>query len=530
MPRTSCEPQVNRPRTRRSARRENPYHNKKEQDKKEDAKEADGGNANAQKTIDLSSCLVCKAKIQFEERRYLQDVQYHYTLCFIRQGQFKEIVPPINNDETKRQYICSQQGCSMREMRYKEYCVHEGISHRKTQELMARDSTPGMKEILSRLYPMKKNVVEHKVHTDTTKMIMNNRKLPHSEPKNNVQLSKRDVEKSTITADSSRMEEEDVDDPSDTSLMCEENGKGENESKKFKSLDYSDDPDEELITPDLNKPFNCFICDGKERDGRNVNLNKDLFGARYHLAMCFYKERKFLNIIDAGPLNKNQDGFPIDELGTQFKYRCPFPTCSRNTNTRGGQQTFGYKAYSLHLARDHHLLEVALADDRRAGAAEVRAAVIQARRREGGLLERVPEVQFEEVHVCLVCNGENKEGKNLSFDPNKISSMRYHYASCFYETGVYLLEYSEHLQLDKHEDHQKNMDEDGKPKDVLGTEYKYTCKVKKCSSSSSTRKAMGLKAYCIHTANEHGVVIQIMLESEREDLRKVGIRLKAIFG
>ncbi len=101
----------------------------------------------------------------------------------------------------------------------------------------------------------------------------------------------------------------------------------------------------------------------------------------------------------------------------------------------------------------------------------------------------------------------------------------------FIITGVYLLEYSEHLQLDKNEDHEKNIGEDGKPKDVLGTEYRYTCKMKKCSlSSSSRRTAMGLKAYCIHTANEHGVVIQVMLKSEREDLRKVGIRLKAIFG
>ena len=320
------------------------------------------------------------------------------------------------------------------------------------------------------------------------------------------------------------------DDPSNISLMCEEeNGKVENESNKL-DFNYSDDPDEVLITPDINKPFNCFICDGRERDGRNLNMNKKLSEARYHLALCYYGERRFLNIIDAGPLNRNQHGFPIDEIGTQFKYRCPFPTCPKNTNTRGGQQTSGYKAYSLHLARDHHLLEVVLADDRRAGAAEVRAAVIQARRREGGLLERVPEVQFEEVHVCLVCNGENKEGKNLSFDPNKISSMRYHYASCFYDTGVYLLEYSEHLQLDKNEEHKKNIGDDGQPKDVLGTVYRYTCKVKKCSASSRSRKTMGLKEYCIHTASEHGVVIQIMLESEREDLRKVGIRLKAIFG
>ena len=523
MPRTSCEPLVNRPRTRRSGRRENPYHNKKNETKKDDIKEVE--NDKAPRTVDLSLCLLCNSKIHSEERRFLKDVQYHYTLCYFRQGQFREIVPPINNDENKRQYICSRQGCSMREMRYREYCVHEGIAHRKTQQLMVSDQTPGIKDILSRLYPIKENTA---VLTDTTKMTLNNQQMKPSEPSKSFKSSNKDVKKSTIQiAYSSRMEEEEIDDPSSISLK-DENCKVENEPKKTKTLDfdYKDDLDEDLITPDLNKPFTCFICDGRERDGRNLNLSKDLSGVKYHLAKCLYDEKNLLNFIDAGPLNRNQDGFPIDEIGTQFKYRCPFPTCPRNTATRGGQQPMGFKAYSLHLGKDHNLLEVVLSGDKRSGAAEARAAIILARRSEGGQLERVPEVQFEEVHVCLVCNGENKEGKNLSFDPNKISSLRYHYASCFYDTGVYLQNYSELFQLDQHDDHEKNIGEDGQPKDILGTIYKYTCKEKKCSS----KRKMGLKEYCIHTANEHGIVIQIMLKSEREDLRKMGIRLKAFFG
>ena len=247
---------------------------------------------------------------------------------------------------------------------------------------------------------------------------------------------------------------------------------------------------------------------------------------KYHIAKCYYEEGK-LSHIDAGPLNRNSDGSPVDEKGTMFKYRCPFNTCTQNNATRGGKKTVGYKEYALHLAKDHHQLEVVLARDRRPEAAEVRSALIQARKREGGLLERVPEVQVEEVHVCLVCNGENKEGKNLSFDRSKVSSLRYHYAQCLYDTGVYLEpRYSENFQLDKHEDHEKNIGEDGKPNDVLGTIYRYTCRQKKCSS----RRKMGFKEYCIHTADKHGIVINIMLKSENEDLKKLGIRLKEIFG
>ena len=99
-----------------------------------------------------SLCLLCNSSINLQHaKRFLQDIQYHYTLCFFKQGLLQEIVPPINNDERKRQYLCSHQGCTKREMRYKEYCVHEGISHRKTQQLMAR--TPGFENVLSCLYP-----------------------------------------------------------------------------------------------------------------------------------------------------------------------------------------------------------------------------------------------------------------------------------------------------------------------------------------------------------------------------------------
>ena len=47
----------------------------------------------------------------------------------------------------------------------------------------------------------------------------------------------------------------------------------------------------------------------------------------------------------------------------------------------------------------------------------------------------MPELIFEEVHTCLLCNGENKEGQHsqhLSFDAAKINIMKYHYASCVY--------------------------------------------------------------------------------------------------
>ena len=204
MPKLLCESQVYRPGTRRSIRRENPYHNKKNVANKEDIRE----NVSPQKRIDSTLCLLCKSKINVEARRFLQDIQYHYTLCLFREGRFREIVPPMNDDENKRQYICLRQGCSMREMRYREYCIHEGIAHSATKKLMASDSRPGLKNILSGLFPKKENTAEEKAQRDIAKMTVEPNK---NVPKINI---RKDSPKSCVRSDFSRMEEEEVDDPS----------------------------------------------------------------------------------------------------------------------------------------------------------------------------------------------------------------------------------------------------------------------------------------------------------------------------
>ena len=75
------------------------------------------------------------------------------------------------------------------------------------------------------------------------------------------------------------------------------------------------------------------------------------------------------------------------------------------------------------------------------------------------------------VCCAMPINGENKEGQHLSFDAAKINSMKYHYASCYYDSGVYLKMYPTGEQ---------NSDEEGNPVDVLGSKIKYSCKVSGC--------------------------------------------------
>jgi len=154
-------------------------------------------------------------------------------------------------------------------------------------------------------------------------------------------------------------------------------------------------------------------------------------------------------------------------------------------------------------------------DDQRPGIEEVRAAIIQHRRKQGNKHEPMPELIFEEVHTCLLCNGENKEGQHLSFDAAKINSMKYHYASCYYDSGVYLKMYPPGEQ---------NSDEEGNPVDVLGSKIKYSCKVSGCS----IRRQMGYKAYTVHMAHEHGGVLTVMANSDNEAVQEVGRRFQKI--
>ena len=69
----------------------------------------------------------------------------------------------------------------------------------------------------------------------------------------------------------------------------------------------------------------------------------------------------------------------------------------------------GYKAYVIHVAVVHHQLEAAMSRDGRPGIGEVRAAIIQARREEGGLFETMPPVLFEGKYMTACSAREIKK-------------------------------------------------------------------------------------------------------------------------
>ena len=429
------------------------------------------------------------------------------------------------------------------------------IAHKVLGDMMARDPTPGMREVLALLYPNKEKRASASVSptsSSTEEELANNINIDSSikEVKGVVTEDVKTDNMSprvtptrgrgrgrgrgrkvgssasvtvTNTAHVPTAEEEAVDDPSnepDTTDSVNANPDSRTEVPK-----YEDCLEEDLPVPQVDKVHTCLICHGKNDQGGkvkeacNLNLGDKLTEVKYHYAVCYYAEGKFRDLIDAGPNNRGEVGDHAEDVGSQFKYRCPFEGCAKTGSGRGGSRSLmGYKAYVIHAAVVHHQLEVVMKQDARPGMDEVRAAIILARRQEGGVFEPMPPVQCEEVHQCQLCLGEGdgkKEGKSLSFNPEKILSLRYHYASCYYDTGIY---------FEKYPLAPENMDKDGKPIDHLGRDFKYICAEKKCSNR---KRKMGYKEWCIHQASDHGGLIEIMSQSDNEEIRKVGKRLES---
>ena len=71
----------------------------------------------------------------------------------------------------------------------------------------------------------------------------------------------------------------------------------------------------------------------------------------------------------------------------------------------------------------HHLLEFwALQQSQqvRQGSLELYQLLVSSREADGGVIPEIPELRVEELHTCLICKGEDKEGKGLSMDQDKI--------------------------------------------------------------------------------------------------------------
>jgi len=263
----------------------------------------------------------------------------------------------------------------------------------------------------------------------------------------------------------------------------------------------------------------CQICKGQGQAGKEGRCLKrgpvHLSTTMYHYAACFYSERNLAFMIDPGRNNIRQDDGTQDEFGQRFKYKCPFTECEKNTGRKIAQM--GFKEYAIHIAVRHYVMESLMAEIKTPEMADILEEVVAVRHARGEQVVEIPEVIVEELHTCLICEGETKEGRDLSFQGIKRAGLRYHYASCLYDTNVYLAKYPPG---------ESNRDKEGQVKDTMGAEMKYQCSSNGCSLSRK-RKPMGYKEHCIHMSNEHGGLEEVLLEHSRPEVRAVGAKLLA---
>ena len=268
--------------------------------------------------------------------------------------------------------------------------------------------------------------------------------------------------------------------------------------------------------PRINKIHTCVICKESINEGKKLNLVENLQAVMIHYAGCYYDLHKFKGIIDPGQDNLDEDGNPLEAFGRRFRYKCPYGSCETPAGKRP-QRLMGFKEYAIHVAVFHYHLESAMKKAEIEGIEVVLEAVRAKRMKESVELEEVPEVQCEEVHCCFLCKGSSGiDAMNLSFKKEKINSMMYHYAKCYYDTGIYFEMYPPGPE---------NTDEEsGQPIDSLGNTFEYSCEVTGCME----KKKMGYRSFCIHTAVVHGGLFEIMEASDDEKINELGGRIQVI--
>ena len=220
--------------------------------------------------------------------------------------------------------------------------------------------------------------------------------------------------------------------------------------------------------------LSCLLCEKKE--GRNLSFGSGLMDLRNHYSVCLYDKGMFKNVADPGEGNKDFEGKAVEEFGHQWKYKCQVPECPRSIPKA---KAVGFKEWAIHAGVAHHLVEKAMEEEAKNNPAlkEVLAEVTRARQAAGISFDDMPKPSMEEIHNCILCQDskDNKDGKNLSLDPTKLWAIRYHYASCYFESGIYMTLGGSYLPGDQ------NSNEDGTARDVLGKEVKYRCMEAGCT-------------------------------------------------
>jgi len=424
---------------------------------------------------------------------------------YFPEGSFKDLAPANAEDMVPgaflpkdlmgkvHKYTCKLQPCTKRRQGYKELVLHLATQHHKLKEVMALDSRPGVAAMLAHLYP------------------------EEEEQKPAVKVKQEKEKFTAMETDNS----EDVDDP--TSHKTLPPSKPPQVQPKAQPVQtrvqqvvvkppQAEAAKKAYTGPRIDKVHTCMLCE--TRDGRNLSFGSGLSELRNHYSVCFYNRGQFVGIADPGDENRDPEtGKAVDEYGRKYKYKCSVPACPRNQNKA---KSCGFKEWVIHAGVAHHLVErvMEVEAEKNMPMKEVLLAVRAARETQGVVLEEMPRPSIEEIHNCVLC--KDRDGLNLSLDPAKLWAIRYHYASCFFDSGVYLTLGGAYLPGEQ------NVKEDGTPRDMLGQEVRYRCIEEGCTM----KRQVGYKELCIHMASDHGGLEEVMSKDERHEIRNLVPKMK----
>ena len=413
-------------------------------------------------------------------------------------------------DEFALKYQCKYSGCVKRQMGYKQLCAHYGTQHELVRQFMSVDPTPAVQAALAHLFPPAQQSIPSPVKVKQEKVVPN------------VLTVKQEKIVPTENTGHEMENSEDVDDPDYPSQKtCAPNPAVVKIAKPFMKKERVKC---EMIK--VNRIHTCHVCHGKSggKESRQLSYG-DLSSLKYHYANCVYTTGGLLEVAphhqgedrkEVGD-GKGGDGV-VEAFGNKFKYKCPFigSGCDKNT---GKVKGMGYKEYAVHLAVRHHLLERWMLGTSEPALREVGERLRELREEAGEEMKELPEKQLvEEVHCCLICGGEkdgkaDKEARELSLQADKLYELRYHYASCLYETEAGLDHFTR-----EYSPGQGNTNQAGRPLEDRGRSVKYECKERGCTATN--KRKFGYKEFVIHCATVHGGLERILQSHESAEIKE----------
>ena len=269
------------------------------------------------------------------------------------------------------------------------------------------------------------------------------------------------------------------------------------------------------IISSVSIPSPCLLC--KEKSGRELRLVGDrITDVTEHYKLCLYNKGRLQAIVPPLAINTNPNGEVKDEMGRQFLYRCRVPDCDR---ARRGAKMTAYKEFVFHCYQTHGLMKTALEESmeletnemKKQKFRELMMAVVKQGEEHP---ETIPEPVVEEIHVCLLCKGfnretkkENKEAKTLRYN---ICITRNHYSNC----------------LNEMEEGRVFFEKAYKTPGIEGGPVKIKCDGDQCKNNKRFREGFSsTKMFTNHMALYHGGLEKWMLSQDREDLKALVPRL-----